>query len=332
MKKLLTTVLCLAVLIMFTAPMKAHAEYPYDKPINVIVPFGPGGAVDIATRVLAEYFQQNYKITLNVINKPGGGQALGLNEMLRARPDGYTMAFPGAGGPSITTKLSQVGFTHKDLKAIAQISVMELVLSVPKESSISSLDDMVQTAKTDPDKVVYASAGAITTQRLYMTKALQRFYPEVKLRHTAYASGHEVSTALLGKHITAGFQVPTNILPYVQSGDLKAIAISRHTRREDLPDTPTFRELFAAKLTPADENWIDLGSWHGLVFSSKVPDERVQTFLPLLEKALKDPDVMAKFQKIGLSIDFLGPKEFQKVINESSDLTDEVLAGRTTLD
>lgn len=100
----------------------------------------------------------------------------------------------------------------------------------------------------------------------------------------------------------------------------------------DLPNTPTFRELYADKMTPADEKWIDLGAWHGLVVSSKVKDDRIAALEPLIEKAMKDPEVIEKFNKIGLDAGYLPAKEFGQLIQSSSDLADEVLAGRKSLD
>ena len=137
---------------------------------------------------------------------------------------------------------------------------MECVLSTNKSSGIDTWEKFLQAAEKNPDGTVYGTTGSISTQRLYMTKLTDRFHGDLKIRHTAYTSGHEVSTALLGKHITAGFQVPANILPYANSGDFNVIAISRKERRADLPNTPTFRELYADKMTPADEKWIDLGA------------------------------------------------------------------------
>ena len=141
---------------------------------------------------------------------------------------------------------------------------MELAFSStrPRAEGFSGL---YRGAQKNPADIVYGSTGAITTQRLYLTKLLQRFHNGLKIRHAAYGSGHEVSTALLGKHITAGFQVPANVLPYVESGDFATIAVTRKTRHPSLPDTPTFREIYADRLSPEDEQWIDMGSWHGLV-------------------------------------------------------------------
>ena len=332
MKRRIIASLLLACSLIIGGNMDARAEYPYDKPINIIVPFGPGGAVDIASRILSDYFQQNYKITVNVINKPGGAQAIGINEMLRARPDGYTFAFPGFSALAITPKLTNVGYTDKDVKPVAQITVMEFTAATQKDSGIDSWEKFIESATKNPNETVYATTGSISTQRLYITKLTDRFHKDLVIRHAAYASGHEVSTALLGKHITAGLQVPTNILPYVKSGDFKAIAITRKERSPEFPDTPTFRELYADKLTPADEKWIDLGSWHGLICSKKVKDEQIEKLQPLLTKALQDPEVIEKFKKVGLSVDYLTPKGFGAVIQASSELVDEVLAGRKSLD
>lgn len=330
-KRILT--LLLAVFILLPCMLReARAEYPHDRPLTIIVPFGPGGAVDIASRILAEYFQKEFKITINVINKPGGAQAIGINDMLRARPDGYTLAFPGFSALCTTPILTNVGYTPKDIQPVAQITVMELVFSTHKEVGPHSFAAFLEKAKNEPDSTVYGSTGAITTQRLYMTKLLQRFHEGQKVRHAAYGSGHEVSTALLGKHIGAGFQVPTNILPYVASGDIEPLAITRKERHPALPDTPTFRELYADKLTADDEKWIDLGSWHGLVASAKVPKERIQALQPYIQKALSDPEVIASFQKVGLSVDYLPPAKFGEVIDASILLVNDVLQGRTSLD
>ena len=203
MKKSIIASLLIACSLFIGGNTDARAEYPYDKPINIIVPFGPGGGVDIAARILADYFQQNYNITINVVNKPGGAQAIGINEMLRARPDGYTLAFPGFSALATTPKLTNVGYTLKNIKPVAHIASMECVLSTNKSSGIDTWEKFLQAAEKNPDGTVYGTTGSISTQRLYMTKLTDRFHGDLKIRHTAYTSGHEVSTALLGKHITA---------------------------------------------------------------------------------------------------------------------------------
>ena len=154
MKKSIIASLLIACSLFIGGNTDARAEYPYDKPINIIVPFGPGGGVDIAARILADYFQQNYNITINVVNKPGGAQAIGINEMLRARPDGYTLAFPGFSALATTPKLTNVGYTLKNIKPVAHIASMECVLSTNKSSGIDTWEKFLQTAEKDPDGTV----------------------------------------------------------------------------------------------------------------------------------------------------------------------------------
>jgi tripartite-type tricarboxylate transporter receptor subunit TctC len=103
---------------------------------------------------------------------------------------------------------------------------MEPVFATSTSSGLDTFAKFIERAENDPANTVYATTGAITTQRLYLTKLLDRFHKGLKIRHAAYGSGHEVSTALLGKHITAGLQVPTNILPY-QPVDLFMINTAR---------------------------------------------------------------------------------------------------------
>ncbi|MFR0873775.1 MAG: tripartite tricarboxylate transporter substrate-binding protein [Bilophila wadsworthia] len=192
-------------------------------------------------------------------------------------------------------KLTNVGYTLKNIKPVAHIASMECVLSTNKSSGIDTWEKFLQAAEKNPDGTVYGTTGSISTQRLYMTKLTDRFHGDLKIRHTAYTSGHEVSTALLGKHITAGFQVPANILPYANSGDFNVIAISRKERRADLPNTPTFRELYADKMTPRTRSGSisARGTARGVQQGQGRSHRRAE---PLIEKAMKDPEVIENQQ------------------------------------
>lgn len=111
--------------------------------------------MDIVARILANYFQQNYNITINIVNKSGGAQAIRMNKMLRARPDGYAIAFPGFSALASTHKLTNAGYSIKDIKHMAHISGMECVLSTHKSSGIDTLEKFLQAAEQNPDGTVY---------------------------------------------------------------------------------------------------------------------------------------------------------------------------------
>ena len=306
MKKSIIASLLIACSLFIGGNTDARAEYPYDKPINIIVPFGPGGGVDIAARILADYFQQNYNITINVVNKPGGAQAIGINEMLRARPDGYTFGFPAIATFSTTPQIKKTGYTLADFRAVVQVTNMWLSLAVNADSGIKTINELMAAAKANPGKYNYATHGALSTQRLFMSRLLKAF-PGVDLPPFSYTSGHEVSTALLGRHVTSGFGVTTNQKPYVLSGDFTMIGVSSPERLAEFPDVPTFAEQIGPEYTFA--------SSHGLVAPKRVPEDRILTMQNLVKEALADPDVQAKFAKAGLTTDYLSAEDFQKALD-----------------
>lgn len=314
MKKILTCALLVCALL-FSGTPNASAAYP-DRPVTIIIPFGPGGAVDIAARILAEYFQTKHNITLNIVCKAGGAGAPAMLDVAKARPDGYTFGFPAIATFSTTPQIKNTGYTLKDFRAVAQVTVMWLSLAVNGDSGIKDIKGLMEAAKANPGKVNFATHGALSTQRLFMTRLLKAF-PDVSLPHVGYTSGHEVSTALLGRHITSAFGVTTNQKPYVESGDFTMIGVSSPQRLPDFPDVPTFAEQIGDEYTFA--------SSHGLVAPKRVPNDRIETMQNLLKEALADPDVQAKFAKAGLTTDYLPADQFQTAINDMWKIIGDIM-------
>ncbi len=130
-----------------------------------------------------------------------------------------------------------------------------------------------------------------------------------KLPHVAYTSGHDVSTALLGGHISSAFGVTTNQLPYVQAGDFRIIGVTSKERVKELSDAPTFAEQF-----DNDQSQV-FPSPHGLVAPRRTPDDKIIAMQNLIKEALEDPGVQAKMAKAGLTCNYLPHDEFQEVID-----------------
>ena len=263
--------------------------------------------MDIAARILAEWFQTKHDITLNIVCKGGGAGAPAMLDVAKARPDGYTFGFPAIATFSTTPQIKNTGYSLKDFRAVAQITVMWLSLAVNSDSGIKDIKGLMEAAKANPGKINFATHGALSTQRLFMARLLKAF-PDVNLPHVGYTSGHEVSTALLGRHITSAFGVTTNQKPYVESGDFTMIGVSSPQRLPDFPDVPTFAEQIGDEYTFA--------SSHGLVAPKRVPNDRIETMQNLLKEALADPDVQAKFAKAGLTTDYLPADQFQTAVND----------------
>lgn len=308
MKKMLSLACCVLLLglAVLGTSRPALAAYP-DRPVTIIIPYGPGGAVDIAARIIAEYLQGK-GVTLNIVCKGGGAGAPAMLDVARARPDGYTFGFPAVTTFSTTPQAKPTGYSLKDFKAVVQITDMVLSLAVRTDSGITNVRELFEAAKANPGKINFATHGAFSTQRLFMLM-LQKKVGGVEIPHVAYTSGHDVSTALLGGHISSAFGVTTNQLPYVQAGDFRVIGVSSKERVKDLPDAPTFAEQFG------NDQSLVFHSPHGLVAPRRTPDDKIIAMQNLIKEALEDPGVQAKMAKAGLTCDYLPHDEFQKVMD-----------------
>ncbi|MFR0875530.1 MAG: tripartite tricarboxylate transporter substrate-binding protein [Bilophila wadsworthia] len=203
---------------------------------------------------------------------------------------------------STTPQIKKTGYALPT-SALVQVTNMWLSLAVNADSGIKTINELMAAAKANPGKYNYATHGALSTQRLFMSRLLKAF-PGVDLPHVSYTSGHEVSTALLGRHVTSGFGVTTNQKPYVLSGDFTMIGVSSPNASLN-SDVPTAEQI----------GEYTFASSHGLVAPKRVPEDRILTMQNLVKEALADPDVSAKFAKAGLTTDYLSAEDFQKALD-----------------
>jgi len=303
----LATLLSFA-LVSFSVPATSMAAYP-DRPIVIIIPFGPGGSVDTSARILAEYLAKKYDITLQIVCKGGGAGAPAMLDVARARPDGYTLGFVST-APFVTTpQIKKTGYTKDSFVAVVQYSILWLTLAVNSDSGITTFLEFVEAAKKTPNKYNFSSYGALSTQRLLMVKLMENF-PDVKIPHIAYASGHESATSLLGRHTTASFGVPTNHVPYIKSKDFTMIGISSPERVKEFPDVPTFREAF-----PGSGDEYVLATIQGFIAPKGTPPANIEIFQNLVKEALADPTVIKKLAAGGLSADYGSTEVLQEHID-----------------
>ena len=294
------------------APASA-SDFPR-KPINVYCMFGPGGTTDLVLRIVAEY-ATNHGFTMNVINKPGGGGSQAALEVMKAKPDGYSLFFAS---PSFITlsEMKNVGCTITDFEPVAYVTEMYMSFNVPGNSGITTFAEWMDRAGKEPGAYTYGSPGSITSHRMMMTKLLKEYFPKHQVPHVPYQSGHDVNTALLGDHIKAAFSVPGVCRPYVQSGQFRVLAISSRERLPEYPDVPTFVELFGK-----DYEW---ASFNTLFAPKKTPQAVIDALSAMVEQALKDPAVLDKLEKIGMPAVYKNPADakldvlrMQKLIKES---------------
>jgi tripartite-type tricarboxylate transporter receptor subunit TctC len=295
----LITLNVLTACIFFLISTSLASEYP-SKPITIYNIFGPGGAADLALRLVAEHAGKN-GVTITVVNKTTGSGSAAALDTLKAKADGHTVLFSSTAVINLPL-MKNVGFTLDDFTPVANISDMHLTFCVLSSSGINSFSEWIEKAKEHPGEYNYGSPGAITSQRLLMTTLMKEKFPDVNIQHVPYTSGHEVNTALLGGHIKSAFGVPGTNKTYLQSGEFKLLAVTSPERLTEYPDSPTFAELFGDRYTWA--------SFHGLFVRKDTPKEVVNKLASIVDSALSDPEVIEKFKKIGVTADFRGPEAF----------------------
>lgn len=311
MLRLFVLGLTLAALLTCGGPSSASAAFP-DRPITLIMPFGAGNAPDTAARIIAEYLQNKHNITLLITSKAGGSGIPATLEVVKARPDGYTLSLTSANVLTVVPQYKNCGFTYKDLAPVAQINVFTMGWGVRADSGISSVQDLMRKAEAEPGKYNLASPGALTAQRFFHENVMKRF-PGADLPYVAYNGGAELVTALLGKHISVGFTPVVNFKTHPE--DIRVIAVCGARRDPNYPDAPTFTELFG-------EGFI-FDSVYGIVAPKKTPPDRLERLQNLFKEALADPEVQAKFAKVNMTTNYLPGPAFGKVIAEYHELFEE---------
>ena len=218
----------------------AMAAYP-EKPVNLMIPYGGGGTTDVCARLLANLAQKDFATPIVVVNKPGGGGVLMHELLAQAKPDGYTLGVVATGVLTRTPFLRKVRYNpEKDFTYIMLFALWQYGLVVKADSPWKTLDEFLDYAKKNPGKVTYSTAGTGSAQYLAMEYLAQ--VKGIKWTHIPYKGGINAVTALLGGHVTACAQA-VEWKPYVESGQLRLLAVLGGQRIPTFPKVKTLKEL-----------------------------------------------------------------------------------------
>jgi tripartite-type tricarboxylate transporter receptor subunit TctC len=278
---------CLALCVLAIAGFAATsiaADYP-TKPIQMIVPAGPGGSTDVLARAIGQVAPRFIPQPLMIVNKPSGGGIPGRVDTVRARPDGYTLMINYGGGEDLVVPhqraLPYNVFT--DLEAVCRMSVHSIVLAVPTDSPYKTLADLVRIGKA---KDYMTASVSIKGASVDLTFLLFAKAAGIKLTTVPGSGGADAITKLIGGHVDFGGGHPSEVLPHIKAGRLRALAVAFEKRDPSVPDIPTFREQGYEVVTA--------GSVKGIAAPKGTPKE----ILVYLEQKFKVIADDAEFQKI----------------------------------
>jgi tripartite-type tricarboxylate transporter receptor subunit TctC len=286
--KIFTKVFIFCSLILI-GPGTVYAAYP-DKPVRIIVPFPPGGATDIVGREIAEKLSQAFKQTFIVENKPGASGNIGMEMAARAPADGYTLVIGAPQTLTINPQLMKMSFDpQKELAPIVVIASVPNVLVVNPKLPVNSVKDLIALAKKQPGKLSYGSSSIGGTPHLSaeMFKAMTGTY----VLHIPYRGSSPALTDLMGGHIDFMFDNLPAALPFIQSGALKALAVTTLKRSSSLPNTPTMVEAGVPDF--------DSQGWFSLLAPAATPTEVLEKINIEVNKILLTDDFKARLAKVG---------------------------------
>lgn len=224
----------------FLTPVMAE-EFP-SSPITLIVQFSPGAQTDILARKLADEVSKTLGQPIVVINKTGGGGTVGVAEMLRAKPDGYTIGCVNMPSLAIIPQMQSVPYDPvKGISHICVVQPYEYGLYVKADAPWNSLKEFVDYAASNPGKVIYGSLGAGTTNHLIVAQIIK--HHKLQMKHVPYKGDGELIPAMLGGHVHAAVGSPAAIVPQVKAGKLKVLVVTSKDRWSYLPEVPTLVDL-----------------------------------------------------------------------------------------
>jgi len=283
-----------------TAPWQAVLA---EQPIRLMVPFSAGGGTDVMARLLAQGLGKELGTTVIVENVAGATGTIGAAQVARAAPDGRTLLL----GPSATmaiapTLLQGLRYdTAKDFIALARIAHGGNVVAANPSYPANTVPDMVAGAKRTGEPVIYASWGVGSAGHLAMESI--RTLAGIKMEHVPYKGAAPLMQDLIGGQIQVGMVDVAGALPLIRAGKIKALAVTGRTRSSALPQVPTLKEGGIA---------FDTESWYGLFAPARMPDAEAKVIAQAAEKVLRQPELTARIQDLGLDPEPISRADFDK--------------------
>jgi tripartite-type tricarboxylate transporter receptor subunit TctC len=282
----------------------ASEPYP-SRPIQIIVPFPPGGVADLVARPLAASLEKNLKQPVVVVNKTGAGGAVGMQSAAVARPDGYTLMVALSSisvMPEVDALFGRPStYKLEDFAPIALLTSDPTIFVIKKEAPWKNLAEFVADAKRRPNEIKYSSSGVYGTMHVAMELFTQA--AGIQLRHIPTGGGGPALTALLGGHVDCLSGGPNVSIPHIRAGTLRVLACWGDKRLAALPDVPTLKELGYD---------VEFYIWSGFFAPRATPPAALKVLREAARQAANSPEFKAAMEKMETPILYLDADEFQK--------------------
>jgi tripartite-type tricarboxylate transporter receptor subunit TctC len=263
-------------------------DYP-SRPVRLVVPFPAGGSTDFVARLMAEWLTKRLGQQFIVENKPGGGTNIGVQAVVTAPPDGYTLLFALSTNWINASLYKSLPFDfQRDITLVAGLADLPLVMEVNPAVPAKTLAEFVAYAKANPGKINFASFGTRTISHLAIE--LFKISTGVDVVHVPYQGGAPMLTDLLSGRVQAGVDALPNSLPHIKAGGVRALAVLSVARSPALPDVPTASETIPG---------LEVKPWTGVGVPSGTPTQIVDLLNREINAGLHDPGIIARLAEVG---------------------------------
>jgi tripartite-type tricarboxylate transporter receptor subunit TctC len=294
-RKTLLAVSFAAIIISPWAAIAQQTESWPTKPVRIIVAYPPGGATDTQARILGKHLSDKWQQPVVIENKPGGNTVIATDPVAKAAPDGYTLllsAMPFALNPILLDKLPYD--TNKDLAPVTTVTTISNILVAPPSAGIKNVQDLITKAKSDPDSISYASAGAATATHL--SGELFSNMANIKMTHVPY------------KGSAAAHQ--DGVLPHIKSGRVIPLGVTSKQRLPWLPDVPTIAEQGLPGY--------DVSAWYGIFAPGGTDPKIVSKLAADITEVVRAPELQSQWEAMGAMAGGGTPEEFQRFLNNET--------------
>ncbi len=288
------------------ASLACAQDYPV-KPVRLIVPFAPGGPVDVLGRALAQHMAPAFGHNVLLDNRPGASGIVAMELVAKSPPDGHVLLLTSGNFtalPAFTPKLPYD--PARDFAPVSSVArIPGFLLAVHPSLPVKTVQDLIRLAKTHPGKLNYGSSGTGGVQHLAM--ALFNIATGTQMTHVLYKGAPPLSIDLMSGQIETAFVVPASSLDFVRSGRMRAIGFSGRSRWNKLPEVPTIAE--------SGVKGFDYFTWYGMWAPAAVPPAIVERVHAEVNRALGQPDVRTRFDEFGFEpMPATRPAEFGRFV------------------
>lgn len=293
-------------LLALTGACAAAQGYP-NRPVKIIVPFGPGGYTDVVARILGQKLGAAMGTSFVIENRPGAGSTIGTDQVAKAAPDGYMLVMISS--THVISPWIYKSIPYDPIKSFAPVGKLvdsAYVLVVNPKVPANNVKEFIALAKARPDTLHYASSGNGSTQHLM--GGLFVSMTGARIQHVPYRGSNLATTDLIGGVVESSFAGVTNVLPQISSGKLKALAVTTAKRIAQMPDVPTLQE--------AGVPGYDASNWLALLAPAGTPRDIVMRLNSEIAKVMAQPDVQKSLFDAGVQVSLSTPEALTQLMHD----------------